>query len=117
MRNRDVDDFASTKLTPEYREIVEKLRQIVEETVPDAIEVLSSGNPAWHVKRTLATVTTNDKNLTLTFERGASLTDDHGWLEGTGFNTRHLKMKNIDELPEDALRDYLTQAAALDGGL
>ena len=114
MRNRDFDDFANARLTPEYREIFEKLRQLVEETVPDAIEVINSGAPAWHSKRILATVSPSEKYLTVTFERGASFLDDHGWLEGSGFNTRHIKLERADEMPDDAIRDYLTQAAALD---
>lgn len=114
MRNKDVDVFAEAKLTPEQREIFETLRRIVEETVPTAHEVISGGSPAWQGHRILATVSATPTHLTVLFERGASFTDEHWLLEGTGFNTRHLKLTSADDLQADAIRDYLGQAAALD---
>ena len=114
MRNRDLDDFAEARLTPEYREIFENFRRLVEETVPNAIEVLNGGFPAWHAKRIFATVRPSETHLTVTFERGASFQDDHWLLEGTGLNTRYLTIQPSDEMPDDVIRDYLTQAAALD---
>lgn len=114
MRNKDFDVFAEAKLTPEHREIFEALRSIAEETVPAAHEVVSGGSPAWQGKRILAIVTAGTGHLTLTFERGATFTDGHWLLEGVGFNTRHLKLSSLDELPEEAIRDYFTQAAVID---
>ena len=114
MRNKDFDVFAEAKLTPEYREIFERIRQLVEETVPTAHEVMSGGSPAWQGKRILAIFTIGAGHVTLTFERGAAFTDEHWLLEGAGFNTRHLKFVSPDDVADDAIRDYLVQAATID---
>lgn len=114
MRNKDFDVFAEARLTPEYRQIFETLRRLVEETVPSAHEVINTGSPAWQGTRILASVTPTPTHLTLGFERGASFTDEHGLLEGAGFNTRHIKLRAAEHVPVDAIRDYLAQAAAID---
>ncbi len=114
MRNKDFDGFAEAKLTAEHQELFESIRRLVEETVPSAHEVMSSGAPAWQGKRILAVVSTGPSHLAVTFERGASFNDEHGLLEGTGFTKRYIKIATPDAVPEDAIRDYLSQAAALD---
>ncbi|SDT09353.1 DUF1801 domain-containing protein [Microterricola viridarii] len=114
MRNRDFDVFAEARLTPAYREVFESLRRLVEETVPSAHEVVSTGSPAWQGTRILASVSPSAQYLILVFERGAAFTDEHGLLEGTGYNTRHVKLWPEEPVPLDALRDYFTQAAAID---
>ncbi len=114
MRNKDFDTFAEARLTPAYRDIFEALRSLVEQTVPSAHEVISHGSPVWQGTRVLASISPGTEYLTLGFERGAAFTDEHWLLEGTGFNTRHVKLWPADAVPTDAIRDYFTQAAALD---
>lgn len=114
MRNRDFDVFAESRLDPEFREVFERLRHLVEEAAPTAHEVMSNGSPAWQGKRILAVVSPGSSQLSITFERGAALSDGHGFLEGVGFNKRHITLIDPDDLPEEAVRDYFIQAALLD---
>jgi hypothetical protein len=111
-----VDDYLKTRLPADQQEIAAQLRALVKQFAPGAEEVISRGSPAWQGRKLLAIISVSKTHLTLAFARGAEFTDDHGLLEGVGKTTRHLKLKSVDALDRDALRDYVRQAVALDQG-
>ena len=114
MANPLVDDYVSSRLTPEQHPAVQRLRQLMAECAPQAEEVLSYGSPAWRGNKILAIISPTTTYLTFAFERGAEFEDVHGLLAGSGTKTRHVKIKNGVPLDEAALRDYIGQAARLD---
>ncbi|MGP4028300.1 DUF1801 domain-containing protein [Actinomadura sp. 3N407] len=110
----EIDTYVATKLDPRYTEILASLRTLMAEGAPDAAECLTYGSPAWRGNKILAVISQSKTHLTFAFERGAEFDDEHGLLEGVGKKTRHVKVKTLDGINEDALRGYITQAVRLD---
>lgn len=84
------------------------------ECAPKADEVISYGSPAWKGNKILTIISPSKTHITFAFERGAEFQDAHGLLAGSGKRTRHVKIKSLDAMNHDALRDYIAQAAGLD---
>jgi hypothetical protein len=114
MTSADFDKAVEAKVPDHYRPIVTALRGLVRECAPEAGETVMYGSPAWKGNKGLAIISVSKTHLTFAFDRGADFADAHGLLAGAGKKTRHVKLKSLDTLNEDALRDYITQAAALD---
>ncbi|WP_049563096.1 DUF1801 domain-containing protein [Nonomuraea sp. SBT364] len=116
MGNPDVDEFVKTRVSPEYKDIVEGLRTLMADAAPDAREVLTYGSPSWRDKKVLAIISLSKTHVTFAFERGASFEDAHGLLAGSGKQTRHVKLKKTADLEthDAALRDYIAQAVKID---
>jgi Domain of unknown function (DU1801) len=49
-------------------------------------------------------------HVNLGFVRGAELADSQGILEGTGKQMRHIKIRNMSDLFQPAIRFYLQEA-------
>ncbi|WP_067458673.1 DUF1801 domain-containing protein [Actinomadura macra] len=116
MPGNEIDAYIADKLDPRYAGIVDVLRTLMVAHAPGAEECLTYGSPAWRGAKLLAVISQSKTHLTFAFERGAAFQDAHGLLEGVGKNTRHVKIKSIDDIDEVALRDYIEQAVALDKG-
>ncbi|GAA2638245.1 DUF1801 domain-containing protein [Actinomadura fulvescens] len=114
MGSKAVDEFVESKVAPEQRPLVAALRELMAECAPGAEEVIAYGSPAWKGRKTLAIISVSKTHLTFAFDRGADFTDDHGLLQGVGKKTRHVKIKQLEDLDRAALRDYIAQAVALD---
>ena len=114
MAGNDVDEYVKTKVLPQHQGIVSLLRKLMSECAPGAQEVISYGSPAWKGNKILAIISPSKAHITFAFARGAEFNDDHGLLDGVGKTTRHVKIKSPDAINEDALRDYIRQAVALD---
>ncbi|GAA1798363.1 DUF1801 domain-containing protein [Actinomadura chokoriensis] len=110
----EIDTYAATKLDPRYTEILAALRTPMAEGAPDAAECLTYGSPAWRGRKVLAVISQSKTHLTFAFERGAEFEDRHGLLEGVGKKTRHVKIKTLEGVDGEALRDYIAQAVRLD---
>jgi hypothetical protein len=109
-----VDDFVKQKVLPEYWDIVAELRRLMRECAPDAREILSYGVPMYRKRRTLAVISPTKKGITFAFSRGAEFEDEHGLLEGVGRVSKNVRMKDLKELNEQALRYYIRQALEFD---
>nr|ADK32566.1 hypothetical protein [Microbispora corallina] len=116
MPSDEVDEYVRSTLPEHHRSVVAALRDLMREGAPEAAEVISRGSPAWKGDKILAIISHSRTHVTFAFARGAEFDDGHGLLEGVGKTTRHVKIKNLGALDRDALRDYIRQAVALDGG-
>ncbi|WP_242906145.1 DUF1801 domain-containing protein [Actinomadura terrae] len=114
MPGNEIDAYIAGQLDPKYAGILDALRTLMAAHAPGAVEGLASGSPAWRGAEVLAVISQSKTHLTLAFERGAEFRDEHGLLEGVGRRTRHVKIKSLDDLDGDALRDYIEQAVRLD---
>ncbi|MFD0684903.1 DUF1801 domain-containing protein [Actinomadura fibrosa] len=114
MAGNGVDAYVATRLDPRYTEIVSALRRLMASAAPDAVECLAYGSPAWRGRQVLAVISQSKTHLTLAFGRGAEFEDEHGLLEGAGSKTRHVKLRTVADIDEDALRAYIAQAVRLD---
>jgi hypothetical protein len=109
-----VDEFVKTKVLPQYQDIVTMIRQLMREITPDATEVISYGIPVYKKKRMLAVISPTKKDITFAFSRGAEFEDKYGLLQGVGKISKHVKIKNLEDVNIEALRYYINQALALD---
>ncbi|SEG74109.1 hypothetical protein SAMN04489712_110190 [Thermomonospora echinospora] len=114
MSSEEFDKAVETKVPDKYRPVMDALRELMREGAPQAAETTLYGSPAWKGNKALAIVSVSKTHLTFAFERGAEFDDPHGLLEGVGKKTRHVKLKTLDGLNRDALRDYIAQAVTLD---
>jgi hypothetical protein len=114
MGGKDVDEFIKTKVLPEYRDIALRVRDLMRECAPSAWEGISYGIPVWKGMRALAVMNPTKKGITFAFSQGAKFEDKYGLLEGEGKISKNVRMKSLDELNEETLRYYITQALKLD---
>src|SRR5512139_3786960 len=91
----NVDEFVERKVLPEYRPIVAMLRELLHETVPDAEELVSYGQPMYRRNGLVfAWLTASGSGISLGFRRGVEFEDRYGLLRGTGKWARNIRMKN-----------------------
>ena len=112
-----VDQFVRARVLPEYRGIVMQLRALMRKCAPDAQEIISYGIPAFRRNRILAVISPTKKGITFAFSRGAEFKDRYGLLGGVGTVSKNVRMDDPKQVNQKALRYYIKQAVALDGGL
>jgi hypothetical protein len=109
-----VEEFVEAKVQPRHRDVVAAIRALMRECAPDAREELTYGILGWKRKRMLAVISPTKKDITFAFSRGAEFEDTYGLLRGVGRVSKHVKIKDLQDLNADALRYYVQQALALD---
>jgi hypothetical protein len=109
-----VDEFVKNKVLPEFREVVECIRQVMRELAPDAQEEIGYGIPVYKARRIFAVISPTKKDITLSFSRGAEFEDKYALLGGVGKVSKFIKYKRVDEIDKDVLAYYVRQALELD---
>lgn len=103
------------KQGPVTRPILEALRLLVEQTVPDATSSLKWGMPFYTIDGNIVCALGGHKahvNLILSGPPG-TYADPDGRLVGDGKTGRHLKLTALDQIPRDAVKGWLRTAADL----
>ena len=108
---------------PDIRDIAERLRGVVQEAVPDAIERVRTGwrligydVPAGRRTRYFAFVAPEPEHVHLGFEYGVWMSDPEGLLQGAHIDLRKVRYVTYragDAIPTDALVRYTVEAAEL----
>jgi uncharacterized protein YndB with AHSA1/START domain len=109
-----VDEFVKARVLPEFQPVVAMLRELMREMAPDVKEEIHYGIPAYKGRRILAVISPTRKDITFAFSRGAEFEDTFGLLQGRGNVSKHVKIKNLQNINKDALRYYIRQALELD---
>ena len=98
----------------QVKEIAERLRALIIEVYPEVVEVpwpkqkiVGYGVGPKKMSEHFCYIGAFKKHVNLGFYYGADLPDPQGLLEGTGKNLRHIKVKNLEEGEQPALRDIL----------
>jgi hypothetical protein len=109
--------------SPEIRDIAERLRELVREAVPEAIERVRTGwrligydVPVGRRTRYFAFVAPEPEHVHLGFEYGVWMADPDGLLRGAHLNLRKVRFVTYepgDPIPTDALVRYTSEAAEL----
>ncbi|MBV9915118.1 MAG: DUF1801 domain-containing protein [Solirubrobacterales bacterium] len=115
-RIRELDDWRG--------ETLGRVREIIKEADPDVVEewkwakATSPGTPVWSHNGGICTGETYKKVVKLTFFKGASLSDPSGLFNSSldGRVRRAIDIKEDDELDEDALKNLVREAVALNFG-
>ena len=115
MANISVGEFVKTRVLPQFWPVVAMIRGLMKECAPNAQEIVSYGIPAYKVKNIVAVISPTKKDITFAFSRGAEFEDDYGLLQGVGKVSKHVKIKSLDTVNNEALRYNIKQALELDG--
>jgi hypothetical protein len=105
--------------SPEIRDLAWKLRGLVLEVFPDAIELLDP--PARLIgygfdrgyKGLVCGITLHKTHANLMFAQGTELPDPAGLLAGTGKRARHVKLQQLSDVDRPEVRALLEAAVAL----
>jgi uncharacterized protein YdhG (YjbR/CyaY superfamily) len=109
-----VDEFVRRKVHPEFRPIVAALRSLMKEHAPQANEAISYGIPMYGLRKPIAWINPSQTGITFGFREGAYFDDRYGLLRGVGKHARLVRMKNLEQVNELALKYYIKQALELD---
>lgn len=127
----DDTDHASKLIDERIRELgdwrgetLSRVREIIREVDPDIVEewkwvkATSPGTPVWSRNGGICTGETYKNVVKLTFFKGAALNDPSGLFNSSleGKVRRAIDIKQDDQLDEDALKNLIREAVALNGG-
>jgi len=114
-------DLLLSGYSPEIRDIADRLRDVVREAVPEAIERVRTGwrligydVPAGRRMRYFAFVAPEPEHVHLGFEYGVWMADPNGLLLGAHLDLRKVRFVTYqpgDPIPTDALVRYTREAA------
>ncbi len=108
-----IDMYVDTKPAG-LRDIAEKLRKLVKQTVKDTKESVNSWKiPTFESHGPMCFFMVGKYHVTFGFLRGTSLPDPAGLLEGTGKNLRHAKLRTAQQVSRPELRELIEAAARL----
>jgi hypothetical protein len=103
----------------ELRPLLERLREIVIEIDPAAVEVVRLGDRAAtyglgpkKMSEGYVYILPHSKWVNLGFYRGADLPDPDNLLEGTGKKLRHIKIRSLADAERPAVRRLISAALA-----
>ena len=114
--------FESTVLegnTPEVIRIAERVRAVLLERFPGAVEWIETGNglAAYGTERKMSAlafaIIPHRSHVNLQLADGADLTDPDGLVEGTGKRIRHVKFRSVEDVDRPAAQRLIDQQVAL----
>jgi len=114
MEKMSFEEFIATRVLPEFKPVVEKIREVIKECAPDAQEIINYGIPAYRVSNIIAVISPTKKDITLAFSRGAEFEDKYKLLKGVGKVSKNLKFKKVSDVDKDILCYYIQQALEID---
>jgi hypothetical protein len=116
-------DLFLSAYPPEIREVAERLRRVVHEAIPEAIERVRTGwrligydVPVGRRTRYFAFVAPEPEHVHLGFEYGVWMADPDGLLLGAHLDLRKVRFVTFEPgnpIPADALLRYTREAADL----
>ena len=109
-----VDEFVESKVLPEFQPVVAAIRSLMKVSAPHAEELMSYSLPMYKQKFTFAWISPSKTGITFSFMRGVAFEDKYGLLRGTAKHSRFVRMRNLGDFNEPALRYYVKQALKLD---
>ena len=106
-------DYIASLPSPQ-KEICQLLREMILDTFPQMQEEFRWGFPAYYYNGKRICLTGGFKNhANIELFYGAHLHDAKGRVVGVGKNTRHIKLRSLEEVEPDYLIDLLQQSIKL----
>ena len=109
----DLLQLTTTAMQP----VAKRLRALILDVDPDAVEVVRLGDRAAtygvgpkKMSEGYAYILPYDRWVNLGFYYGVTLSDDDGLLEGTGAKMRHVKIRSADDAGRPAIRALIKAA-------
>lgn len=109
----DVDAYIS-QADPSQREVLEAIRQIVLRATPGIAEAIKWGQPCYSRSGNICYIADDLGHVKFGFFRGGDLADPESLLEGTGKRMRHIKVRGLEDIREEAFTSLVKQAVELD---
>lgn len=103
---------------PEVRAISERLRALILDVLPGAVEWVDLGNrvaaygTARRMRDLIFAIAPHGAHVNLQFADGVELPDPEGLFEGTGKRIRHVKNRSTNDVERPALRALVEAAVA-----
>ncbi len=110
MKTNPIESFIERRVQPEHRKIVAYLRKLMRQVAPSVKEEFTYGVLAWRGKLIIAVISPTKKDITFSFSKGADFEDKYGLLDGVGRVSKFVKIKDLKEVNEAALKYYIKQA-------
>ena len=92
--------------TAEQKLIMEMLRQLIHDTVPQVVENFKWSRPIFSTNKDFAYLKTAKNYVTLGFFQFKKLNDPQNLLEGTGKDMRHIKIKKASDIDKNVLTEW-----------
>ena len=92
---------------------MKRLREVVKEGAPHSAVGIKWAQPVWEWNGPMIWMKAAKDHVSIGFWRGTEMDDPGKVLEGDGDRMRHIKVKSVDEIPADALRELVRQAVRL----
>lgn len=103
------------QLAPAQYAIVEAVRAVVHQTLPEVSEAVKYGGILFAQGVAFGGVFAYKTHVSVEFSHGAHIQDTLGHLEGSGKGRRHLKLRGVDDIERLQLAHYLPLARAAAG--
>jgi len=100
---------------PEMVKIARGIQKLVKSVEPSAKQTMNSWNvPTLEIAGGYFCMFMVAKShVSFGFPMATALPDPHGLLEGTGKNMRHVKLKKIEDLKQDGLKELIAAAVKM----
>ncbi|MBT0158745.1 DUF1801 domain-containing protein [Candidatus Bathyarchaeota archaeon A05DMB-2] len=112
-KRKNIEEILS-KVSPEQKQVAQKLRSTVKIAVPDAIEAVRQGKIAYSIEgKDFAWITTAESHVDLEFMCGTRLSSERLKGRGQGLERRHIEIKTVDAVNEAEIIELLKKATEL----
>ena len=101
------------ELDPQLRPAAVALGDLVRDAAPGAQETVKWGFPTWVARGNVCSISPGTGYVRLQLFRGTELSDATHILEGTGKSMRHVKVRDSDTMPSDAIAALVREAISL----
>jgi hypothetical protein len=112
-KRKTIEEILS-KVSPQQKQVMEKLRSIVKDAVPDAIEAVRRGKIAYGMEgKDFVWITSAASHVDLEFICGTRLSSEYLKGRGQGLDRRHIEIKTVDAMNEAEITRLLKKAAEM----
>lgn len=108
--NQQVTDYIN-EASEEQKRIMERIRELIQETVPGSTEEFKWSRPVFRKGKDFAYLKRAKKYITLGFFNFEKLNDEDERLEGTGKDMRHVKLTTLNDVDTDLFSEWFKAAS------
>jgi hypothetical protein len=106
--NQQITEYI-LKAPEEQRKLMEQIRNIIHDEIPDIIENIKWSRPVFSRNTDIVYFKTEKTYFTLGFFKHDRIKENAHLLEGTGKSMRHVKLRNPDDLQLTIIRNWLKE--------
>ncbi|HJX04827.1 MAG TPA: DUF1801 domain-containing protein [Thermoplasmata archaeon] len=111
-KGKDVEGYL-TSLGKDKLPIVQDLRKLIREAIPDSRETIKWGTLIFEKEKIIGAIMVHKERVNLQLWRGSELTDKNRMLEGSGRSMRHLRFLKTSDIKKGPVKALLKEAGSL----